>query len=798
MDTLLQDLRIAWRGLRRTPGFTLAAVATLALALGANTALFSTVHALLLAPMPFRDAGALVRVYCNQSADDDGSSPSQPEVAAWAAESGVFSDVAAMHSTSVNRTGGDLPERLRAVRTTPNLLAVLGVAPAAGRALEAGDAKEGAAPVALVSHALATRIFGTAQAAAGRTLTLDGALVQVAGVLPPRFSLGVSQREVDVWLPLALDTRIEAQGHHFLTVLARLAPGVTPEVARQAAARAATRVSLEAQAGAPPGELGGPHEARVRPWQADVMGPVRPMLLALWAAAGCVLLIACANVANLLLARAVHRRREGAIRSALGASRARRLREVLSESVLLSLLGGTVGVLLALWGSDALVLLLPRSVAQVADPGLTPPVLLFSFLLCLLAGVLSGVGPALESTRPSLLGLLGGGRGSTAGHHPLRAALVVVQLALAVVLLAGAGLAVRTLSAMADVALGFTTEGVAYAHLQLPQQRYPDAASRARAASRLEEAVGALPGVGAVGLLEAVHLGGSTRASDVGVNGAEARVVGEDRDASPGAFAALGVPLVRGRLFTAADGQGAERVALVNEAFVRAHLKGQEPLGARLDRGDGEVLTVVGVVGDVRHQELTDAPAPAFYRPVAQAAPQGFNLLVRGTPTPSLAQVRAAVQGVDPELPVSSLEPLSALVARSQERHTTLLQLLSALSAVALVLSALGIWGVVAYGVTQRLRELSIRRALGATERGLVALVVGGVVRLVALALLVGVPAAVALAQGARGLLYGVAPTDLPSLLGSALLLGLVGLLAAWLPARRAARVDPALALRGE
>jgi predicted permease len=378
---------------------------------------------------------------------------------------------------------------------------------------------------------------------------------------------------------------------------------------------------------------------------------------------------------------------------------------------------------------------------------------------------------------------------------------VVVQLTLALVLLTGAGLLVRTLARLSEVDLGFHTEGVVSAAVQLPDQRYPDEAARIRAADRLEEALTALPGVQAVGLQREIHLGGSTTSSGVTVEGTEdtgPRRHAEHRVASPGVFEALAVPLKRGRLFDATDVRGSLPVAVVNESFARSFLGGREPLGSRVSFGGDTWWTVVGVVGDVRHRELTAPPSPAFYLPVAQAAPSQVFLIVRGAPVPTLAQVREAVRGVDPELPVPALEQLGALVEKGRQRHVLLLRLLSALSGLALVLAALGIWGVVSYGVTQRLRELSIRRALGATESNLMRLVVGSVGRLVGIALVVGIPVAVGLGQAVRSLLYGVTPADLPTLLGGAALLGLVGLMAAWLPARRAAKVDPGLSLRSE
>jgi putative ABC transport system permease protein len=797
MEAFLRDTRFAWRGLRRTPGFTLAVVLTLGLALGANTVIFSMVHALVLRPLPFPQSDQLVRLYCIQP-ESSTASPSEPEVVAWGEESQIFSEVAGFQYTALNRTGGEVPERLFAARATANLFATVGVAPATGRLLEAGDAQPGAAPVAVISHTLATRLFTTPAAAPGQTLWLNGKAVNIAGVLPQGFALGDSSREIELWLPFQPLTTAEAQGDHHLKVIARLKPGVSLETARLAAANRSAQLLSEVEPGQ---EAEPPHGVNALTWQRDITGQARGVVFALWGAAAFVLLIACANVTNLLLARAIHRRREGAIRAALGASLGRRVSEALAESIILSLLGGALGLLLALWGNDVLTALLPGMLRTLAPPELHLPVLLFTAGLCAGVAMLLGLVRALDSSRTALLPLLSGGHGSTGARHPLRAGLVVVQLALALVLLTGAGLLVRTLAHLSEVDLGFQPEGVVAAAVQLPAQRYPDEASRSRAATQLEEAVAALPGVQAVGLQRELHLGGSTNSSSVTVEGSNEtgpRRHAEHRIVSPGAFKVLGVPLRSGRFLEEKDAPGAPPVAVVNEAFTRAFLSGRESLGARFNLGGDTWWTVVGVVGDVRHQELTKTPGPAFYLPMAQVGTPQLHVIVRGTPAPTLAQVREAVRGVDPELPVPALERLDSLVERSRQRHKLLLTLLSALSGLALVLATLGIWGVVSYGVSQRTRELSIRRALGASEGNLMRMVVGSAGRLVGIALLLGLPAAVGLGQAARSLLYGVSPSDIPTLLGVAALLGVVGLAAAWLPARRAAKVDPGITLRSE
>ncbi|MBF5046051.1 MULTISPECIES: ABC transporter permease [Myxococcaceae] len=796
MESLLQDLRYAGRSLRRSPGFTLAAVLTLGLALGANTVLFSAVHALLFEPLPFPQPEQLVRVFDVQ-ANEREASVSEAEALAWMEDTTAVQAVTAITRGSVNRTGGELPERLANARVTPSFFRAVGAPLAAGRGFEPGEERAGAAPVAVIAHPLATRLFGSPEAAVGQSVWLDGVPTRVLGVMREGFFLGDSGREAQVWQPLDLNaTGEEVRGHHYLTVLARLKPGVSEARAREVLS-ARSRQVWEGQLSA-----GEPmHGAWAVSWQAYATRNARPVLLSLWAASGFVLLIAAANVANLLLARALGRRREGAIRAALGASRRRQVQAALVESVLLSAMGGVLGLLLALWGTDVMrgALNMP---AGAPGPSVQLPIVLFAAALCLGVGVLFGLAPALETTRGPLLPVLGAsGTGYTGARHPLRAALVVVQLALAVVLLAGTGLMLRTLSALADVRLGFEPEGAVATALQLPKARYADAASRQAAWDRVLSAAASLPGVQAAGLVESLHLGGSTTRTSFGLNGAEddGSRVAEYRSASPGAFAALKVPLRQGRLFTQADRAGSPPVAVVNEAFVRKYLAGQSPLGARLAIYEGEPpREVVGVVGDVRHVSLTQEPAPAIYVPVLQTGNAGSYLLLRAAPAPTLAQVREVLRQVDPELPVERLEPLGDTVARARNRQATMMRLMGGLSVLALALATLGVWGVVSYGVRQRTRELSIRRALGAPSGAVVRLVVGGAARLVGLALLAGLPAAVALALGLRSLLYGVKPLDVPTLLAVALLMSAVGLAAAWVPARRAARVDPGLALKGE
>lgn len=797
MDSLRQDFRYALRTLARTPGFTLAAVLTLGLAIGANTVIFSAIHAMLLRPLPFPAAEELVRLWCSQEGVNQ-ASVSDPELLAWREQARGFTHLAGYQSASFNRTGTDAPERVVGALVTPNFFTTLGVQPARGRDLEPADAQPGGASVVVVSHGYWKRALGGAADAVGSTLTLDGRGHTVIGVLPEHFAWPGLRSDVDVWVPLWLDA--QRWGNHHLGVLGRRAPGTTVEAARAEASRV---MAMR------PVDVGyKPHGAFLLPFQESLTASTQPVLWTLWAAVGFVLLIACANVANLMLVRALARQRDGAIRAALGASRGRRIQQALAESVLLSLLGGALGMLLVLWGLELMRALLPSGLQRVAPVTLSGTALLFSFALSVGAGLLFGLAPALHTSGMEVLPLLrqSGSATGARSSHPLRSTLVAVQLALALVLLVCTGLMVRTLHNQQAVDLGFQPEGVLAARLSLPETKY---ATPAKIASFFDSLVGrlqALPGVEAVGLVNDAPLGESNSNGDFVREGGSAqpdeRLLTEFRVASSDYFRALRIAVRQGRPFDARDTAGGAPVIVVNEAFARRYLDG-EALGKRIRLLWSDVepfREVVGVVADVRHNGLTLPPEPESYIPAAQVPLTTMTLVLRTRTAPSAAAsaVRSEVQAVDSEQPVYDLAPFTDRLDRELERPVATTRLLAAFALVALALAAVGVYGVMAYSVGQRTRELGIRLALGAHPRQLRALVLGQGLRLTVWGVGAGVMAAVGGTRLMASLLYGVEARDPAIFVGVAGVLSVCSLVACWVPALRASRVMPSVSLRSD
>jgi predicted permease len=800
MDSLRQDFRYALRTLTRTPGFTLAAAVTLALAIGANTVLFSAIHALLLRPLPFPSPGELVRIWCVQESLDT-ASVSPPEILGWREHGRGFAKLAAFGRVDLNRTGGDAPERVRGARVTPGFFGMLGVRPAQGRDFTEEDAQPGnATSVVVVSHGFWKRALGGAPDVMGRTVVLDGRSHTVVGVLPEDFSFPELSEEAEAWVPHWLDP--QAHGSHYLSVLGRLAPGTTLEAARADLARVAAAIDRSE-----PGEK--PHTVKPVLWQQSLTDNTRPVLWTLWAAVAFVLLIACANVANLMLVRALARQRDGAIRAALGASRGRRVQQALAESVLLSLLGGALGLLLVLWGLELVRTLLPANMLRMTPLGLSGPALAFSVVLSVGAGLLFGLAPALHTTGMDVLPLLrqSGSAVGARSSHPLRNALVMVQLALALVLLVGTVLMVRTLQNVQAVELGFDADGVLSARLSLPASKYADDSRKGAFFEELTGRLRALPGVEAVGLVNDAPLGGSNTNGDFVLEGGPAqpgeRLITEYRVASPDYFRAMRIAVRQGRAFGPQDGEKGAPVVIVNEAFVRKYLGGGEALGRRvkLDWGQSEPFReIVGVVADVRHDRLTLPARPETYLPLAQV-PQGTMtvlLRTRGEPATALAAVRQEVAAVDAEQPIYDLAPFTERLERQLLRPMATARLLAAFALLAVVLAGVGVYGVMAYTVSQRTRELGIRLALGAHPKQVLRLVLGQGLRLTLLGVGVGLLAAFGCTRLLASLLYGVDASEPGVFLLVAVGLAGVALLASWLPALRASRVSPSVSLRAE
>ncbi|MBF5045667.1 ABC transporter permease [Aggregicoccus sp. 17bor-14] len=798
MESLLQDLRYALRTLRRSPGFALAAGLTLALAIGANTVIFSALYATLLKPLPYREPERLVRVWDAQVGVDKASA-SASEVLAWR-QSRAVAGIAAYDRADLNLTGTDAPQRVNAARSTANLFDLLGVHPQLGRGFTEDEAQEGAPHVAVLSDAFWHRQLGGDPQVLGKSLTLNGESYTVVGVLPADFSFGENSQDADLWVPHPLKT--DKPGSHYLSVLARLAPGASVKAANEDLTRL-NEAFWRAQ-GEPI-----PHATLVMDWRESLTRQTRGGLLMLLGAVAFVLLIACANVANLTLVRALSRQRDGAIRAALGASRLRQVRQALAESVLLALGGGLVGLVLALWGMDLVRILTPSSMARLSPATLSVPALLYNFGLSVGCGLLFGLLPALHVTRGELTPLLksGGAQAGALGHHPMRSALVVLQLALALVLLIGTGLTLRSVHNQATAQLGFEPEHVLTARITLPPEKYPDPARMRAFFEQVQQRVRSLPGVEQAGFVNNAPLWGSNVNGDFTIEGRQGapgeRLVTEFQIASPEYFGAMGIPLKRGRNFGPQDTDTSPGVVIVNETFAKTFFPGQEAVGQRINLGWKEnepAREIIGVVGDVRHMALKQGPVPESYVPLAQMQMNRMVLALRakGEPTALVSSVRQEVLAVDAQQPVYDLQSYGDRLDSLLRQDRAATRLLGALAVLALVLAGVGIYGVMAYTVGQRTRELGIRRALGAQQTQVLSLVLGQGARLTLVGLGLGLAGAYLLGRVAQSILYEVSASEPAVFLGVSAGLAAVALAACWLPARRASQVDPAISLRAE
>jgi putative ABC transport system permease protein len=801
MGTLLKDFRFAARMLWKNRGVTAVAVVALALGVGANTAVFSVVNAALLKPLPYHEPGRLVRL-SEDSERVPGMSVSYPNFLDWRAQAASFERMAATQPGSYNLSGAGEPERLQGRNVSPEFFSVLGVEPALGRSFAEEENRPGAGRVAVISHGLWQRRFGSDPGILGRALTLNGEPYTVVGVTPKGFVYGVP---TDVFVPIGslVDEMMSMRANHpGIYVVARLKPGVTPEGALGEMKTIASR--LEAQY--PDSNAG--NTVALKPLAEFFVGDVRPALLVLLGAVGLVLLIACANIANLLLARAAVRGREIAIRTALGASRLRVMRQLLVESLLLALVGGAAGLLLAVWGIDLLRPMAAENLPATAVVGLDANVLLFTLGVSLLTGLVFGLAPALKE----------GARSQTGGasRRRVRSALVVAEVALSLVLLAGAGLLLKSFARLRGAELGFEPAGLLTMQVS---RAVPKGEPPARAVAYfdgLRERVSALPGVKAVAYAAGLPQLGATETT-AWVEGRPEPPPGTKPQSvlyitSPGYLDALGIRLVRGRFFDERDTLRAPRVAVVDEAFARAFFPGEEALGQRLQGFEAENIPpaeIVGVVEHVNHYGLNAAEpvVPQLYYPFKQTPEQylgevlsGVHVVARaaGDPAALAPPVRRESRAVDPAQPLYRVRTMEDVVAESISTQRLSATLLAFFAAVALLLAGVGIYGVMSYAVTQRRHEIGVRMALGARPRDVLRLVVGQGMALTLVGLAVGLAGAFALTRVLSSLLYGVSATDPFVFLTVPFALAAVALAANLVPARRAMRVDPLVALRYE
>ena len=835
MSDLLQDIRLALRQLQRSPGFAAVTVLTLALGIGANTAIFSVVNAVLLRPLPYADPSRLVQV--SQSMLEAHLSVAFPTVQDLRKMSGTFSSVAAYSNQRFNFTGQGDPKEIQATYATPDLFSTLGVTPELGRTF---TDQESRASVVVLSHGLWATVFGRDQGVLGRSVTLDGNPYTVIGVMPAEFHF--PNEDVQLWAPIggAFVQNPSAEtdrGIHLFNAVARLAPGATSERVMQDLAVLAHRIDAETAgggrevrvvvSGGDPPPSGGPVGAgpRIRmgpeatqfaavPLGEQVIGDARPTLYVLFATVALVLLIACANAANLLVARANTRRKEFVIRQSLGAGRTRLIRQVLTESMILALAAGLIGIALSYWGLDLLLASWPASLARARDVGIDRWVLGFTLGVSVLTGVGFGILPAVRASSPALEEALREEAGTMGGHRKrqrAQRALVVSQLAVALVLIVGAGLLVRSFVRLLEIDPGYDTRDVLAARIRPTPSRYANATARTDLLRSIRDDLSARPGVTSAALTRTLPLSGSLmmvtiparqiRPEDPDeVLPVAMRIVGADY------FKTMRISLVAGRAIDAGDRAGAPSVVVVNTRLGKRLWPDQSPLGKQIpfDRPDGgpRDLTVVGVVGDIHYTGLSDQVMPEIYLPLDQMGDigdQGWIVArVDGNPLRLAGAVRESVRRLDPSQPVADVLSLDQMVSRSTAARRFNMLLITLFAAMALGLALIGIYGVTSYSLSQRTHELGIRLALGATGRDVIRLVLGEGLVLALIGAVLGIGLALAGSRFLASMLFGVSARDALTFTGAALLLVVAALLAAWVPARRAARVDPLISLRSE
>jgi putative ABC transport system permease protein len=810
---MLTDLKYALRMLIKAPVFAVIAILTLALGIGANSAIFSVIDTVLLRPLPFKNPDEIVMLwgrYANDSGPVRGNVHSYPDYIDLRDQSQSIAAIAAYTRTAGTLTYAEDAKYLEGIAITPDVFEVLGVQPLLGRGFTKEDAKNEADRVIVLTYPLWKSSFGGDPKIVGQQIMLSSRPHTVIGVMPPGWKFPVEDEHIEFAIPveyLGAQT-LGNRGAHFLSVVGRLKPAVPIQKAEAELTAIASRLSKQY----PDSNMNFTGMAVVT-LHSDVVGEVRPALIVLLGAVALVLLIACANVANLLLARAASRSREIAIRTALGASRALVIRQLLCESLLLAVLGGGTGLLLAWWGVDLLGVAGPQGLPHLGQIKVNFTVCAFTFVLAIGSTLLFGLIPALQVSRPSVNeSLQQGAKGSTGGLHTnrLRAFLVVSQVSLSVLLLAGAGLLIKSFLNLRATNPGFDPVRLMTLEINLPRIRYPELDQQIRAHDAIMEKLAVIPGVESAGGVNPLPLGGNIRNQSLMVSGAAPLPQGNHPGAGylmvkPDYFKAMKIPVLQGRTFTRADTKDSPLVVMINEAFARKYFVSRNPIGQQvmIDRGEGKAppCEVVGVVGNSRHDSLAAPPGPEMYVPFDQDPSRSLDIVLRVASTNLVGlngEVKRAVHEVDKDLYVPTLEPMTTFLATQLAQPRFNMMLLAVFAAVAMVLAAIGIYGVLAYSVTQRTREIGIRMALGAQKTQMLTMVLRQSMLLVVIGLAIGFLVALGATRVMSTLLYGVGANDLSIYAVVIALLSAAAFLASYVPARRAMKVDPMVALRYE